>query len=65
MTDKDTLWLTVEEPTEDELRAIQDTLEDTSLSDKYDLLITSDGIDTFTKDELQQFIDDLQATVEE
>jgi len=65
MTDKNTLWLTVEEPTEDELRAIQDTLEDTPLSDKYDLLMTSDGIDTFTKDELQQFIDELQATVEE
>jgi len=64
MTEKKTLWLTVEQPTEDEMQSVVESLEDTPLSEKYELVVTSDGLDTMSKEDIEHVIDRLQGLYE-
>jgi len=57
MSDK-AIWITMETPTEDELRNLTRVLEDTELSERYELIVTSDAIDTISMDELREELAD-------
>lgn len=51
------IWITVEEPvTQDEMENIRRVLRDTDLSDRYELILTSDRIDTLDMDDLRELI---------
>ena len=52
------IWITVEEPvTQEEMENIQRVIESTDLSDRYELILTSDRIDTLDMDDLRELID--------
>ena len=52
------IWITVEEPvTQEEMENIQRVIESTDLSDRYELILTSDRIDTIDIDDLRELID--------
>ena len=51
------IWITIEEPaTAQEMEKIINMLESTELSDRYELIVTGDRIDTIDMDELRELI---------
>lgn len=56
------VWVTVEDATPDEVRKIGDVLESTSLTDRYEVVVSEDGIETLGPDDIQQLIATLQET---
>ena len=51
------IWITVEEPvSQEEMENIQRVIESTDLSDRYELILTSDRIDTIDIDDLRKLI---------
>lgn len=60
---KKTIWIKVEEPDGDELKEIGRTLEQSFLGERYEIIVTEDGIDTMTKGEVEDMIDKLKGIV--
>lgn len=57
MSDK-AIWVTVEEPLDvDEMESIRGTLADTDLSDRYEIIVTGESIDTIDLEELRELLD--------
>lgn len=51
------IWITVEEPvSRDEFESIQLMISETALSERYEIIVTSDAIDTIDLEELRELI---------
>lgn len=56
MTEK-AIWVTIEGPlTEEEYERITEGFADTDLSDRYEIIVTSDRLDTLDMDDLRELI---------
>lgn len=57
MTEK-AIWVTIEEPLdESEYEQIAQAFENTDLSDRYEIILTDESIDTIDMDDLRELID--------
>lgn len=57
------MWVTVEDATSDEVHKIGDVLESTDLTDRYEVIVSKDGIETLGPDDIRHLIDTLIETV--
>ena len=57
MTEK-AIWVTIEEPLDEtELKRITQSIKGTDLSERYEIIVSSDRINTIDMDDLRELID--------
>ena len=60
VTEKRTLWMTVEDTTHEEMEDIIQTFDTTSLSEKYELIVTRDELHTMSQADVEDLVKNLQ-----